>query len=92
MYSKTKLSRLFEASYHCYFSSAWQKSNQKKTPVTRFILRVVDPDGARGNSPRWLAGLRQSARFFPSDPPMLGAGQREETPKQLKACKSANTT
>jgi hypothetical protein len=24
-------------------SSAWQKSNQKKTPVSRFILRVVQP-------------------------------------------------
>jgi hypothetical protein len=34
-------------------------------------------DGARGYS----LSLKQSARFFPSAPPMLGAGQRGKKPK-----------
>jgi hypothetical protein len=34
------------------FSSTRKKTNQKKAPVSRFILRVADMAGARGNSPR----------------------------------------
>ena len=40
----------------CSFSSPWKKTNQKKTPVPRFILRVAVAAGARGNSPAcWRA-------------------------------------
>jgi hypothetical protein len=58
------------------FLSREKKTKQKKTPVFSFILRVVAADGARGNSPA-VGGLRQSARFFPSTPSMLGAEQKE---------------
>jgi hypothetical protein len=34
------------------FSSAWKKTNQKKTPVSSFLLRVVASDGTHGNSLR----------------------------------------
>jgi hypothetical protein len=66
----------------CSFSSAWKKTNQKKTPVSRFFLRFVDTAGARGNSPAYgkpSAGSDKSARFDPAASPMLGAGQRENT-------------
>jgi hypothetical protein len=33
------------------FLSRERKGNEKKPPVSRFILRVVDAAGARGNSP-----------------------------------------
>jgi hypothetical protein len=58
------------------FSSTWKKTNQKKTPVSRLILRVGDPDGARRNSPAY-GGLKQADALFPSASPMLGVGQRE---------------
>jgi len=35
----------------CSFSSAWKKTNQKKTPMSRMTLRVAASAGARGNSP-----------------------------------------
>ena len=70
---------LYVASYlPCSFSSPWKKTNQKKTPVSRFILRVVATAGARGNSPRFQLGSDRSARFYPAASPMLGAGQREQ--------------
>jgi len=56
-----------------HFLSREKKTKQKKTPVPRLILRVVAVTGERGNS----LSLRQSARFIPSTPPMLGAGQWE---------------
>jgi len=56
-----------------HFLSRDKKTKQKKTPVPRFILRVVAVAGARGNS----LSLRQSAHFIPPTPPMLGAGQWE---------------
>jgi hypothetical protein len=34
-----------------HFLSRDKKTKQKKTPVSRFILRVVAVAGARGNSP-----------------------------------------
>jgi hypothetical protein len=37
--------------FDCSFSSTWQKTNQKKTPVSSLTLRVVGMAGARGNSP-----------------------------------------
>jgi hypothetical protein len=58
------------------FLSREEKSNQKKTPVSRLTLRVAAAAGARGNSPA-VGGLRQSACFNPSATSMLGAGQRE---------------
>jgi len=51
--------------------------------LSRFTLRVVAADGARGNSPA-CGGVRQSARFNPSATPMLGAGQREIQSQNLK--------
>jgi hypothetical protein len=54
------------------FLSREKKSNQKKPPVSRSILRVVEPAGARGDSPA-CSGLKQSARFYPSTLSMLGA-------------------
>ena len=51
----------------------WRKANQKKTPVSRLTLRVGDTLGAHQNSLR----SNRPVRFFPSAPPMLGAGQRE---------------
>ena len=62
------------------FLSREKKSNQKKTPVSRFTLRVVVAAGARGNSPA-CGRLKQSACFIPAAPPMLGAGQRGKTGK-----------
>jgi len=59
-----------------HFLARTRKRNQKKAPVSRFLLRVDGVAGARGNSPAF-GGLRQSARLFPSTPSMLGAGQRE---------------
>jgi hypothetical protein len=49
--------------------------------VSRFLLRVADPDGARRNSPA-CGGFKQADALFPSASTMLGAGQREkpETP------------
>jgi hypothetical protein len=58
-----------------HFLSREKKTKQKKTPVSRFSLRVATSAGARGNSPA-VCELRQSARFFPPASPMLGAGQR----------------
>jgi hypothetical protein len=58
------------------FSSTRKKTNQKKAPVSRFILRVVDAAGARGNSPRLQRDSNRSARFYPATSTMLGAGQR----------------
>jgi hypothetical protein len=34
-----------------HFLPRGRKRNQKKTPVSRFFLRVADTGGARGNSP-----------------------------------------
>jgi len=59
-----------------HFLARTRKRNQKKAPVSRFLLRVDGVAGARGNSPAF-GGLRQSARLFPSTPSMLGAGQWE---------------
>jgi hypothetical protein len=70
------------------FSSPWKKTKQKKTPVSRLILRVAAADGARGNSPacgKPSAGSDKSARFFPSAPSMLGAGQRDIQNQNLKS-------
>jgi len=56
--------------------------------VPRLILRVVGAAGARGNSPAFAlgyGGLRQSARFNPFAPPMLGAGQWEHQNQKLKS-------
>jgi hypothetical protein len=46
-----------------HFLARARKPNQKKAPVSRFILRVAETAGARGNSPAF-GGLKQSARFF----------------------------
>jgi hypothetical protein len=43
--------------------SSTRKTNQKKTPAPRLILRLVDAAGARGNASRLPAGFKQSARF-----------------------------
>jgi hypothetical protein len=56
-----------------------RKRSKRKRPVPRLILRVGVPAGARGNS----LALKQSARFFPSDPPMLGADQRGNTKSKV---------
>jgi hypothetical protein len=58
------------------FLSRERKVRQKKAPVSRLILRVVAAAGARENSSA-CGGLKQSARFDPATPPMLGAGQRD---------------
>jgi hypothetical protein len=57
------------------FLSREKKRNQKKTPMSRYILRVAIVVGARGNSPA-VGALKQSVRLFPSATSMLGAGQR----------------
>jgi hypothetical protein len=61
--------------YFLHFLSREKKTKQKKTPVSRFFLRVANTVGARGNSPA-VGKLRQSTRFFPPASSMLGAGQR----------------
>ena len=58
----------------------WAMS-QKKTPVLRFFLRVVDTTGARGNSLR----SNKSACFFPVASPMLGAEQRDKPTNFLQS-------
>jgi hypothetical protein len=63
--------------WNCSFSSTWKKTNQKKTPVSRLILRVADTAGARGDSPRFQRDSDKSARLIPAASPMLGAGQRD---------------
>ena len=51
--------------------------------MSRLTLRVVAATGARGNSPCFQRSSdqpeagKQSARFIPPTPPMLGAGQRD---------------
>jgi hypothetical protein len=69
--------------FHLHFLSREKKTKQKKMPVSRGVSHFP-ARRRRGRSVRKLArlrfgfgGLRQSARLFPSAPPMLGAGQRE---------------
>jgi hypothetical protein len=47
----------------CSFSSTWKKTNQKKTPVPRFLLRVAAAVGARGNSPAFRRAQTVRALF-----------------------------
>ena len=49
------------------FSVTLQKTKQKKTPVPRFILRVVATAGARGNSPA-LRRIQTVRALFPVRP------------------------
>jgi hypothetical protein len=49
-----------------------KKTNQKKTPASRFTLRVAAAAGARRNS----LALKQADALFPSAASMRGAGQR----------------
>ena len=50
----------------------------KKTEAKENARFPLDPARRRGGrSARKLASLKQSARFNPPAPPMLGAGQRE---------------
>jgi hypothetical protein len=58
-----------------HFLSREKKTNQKKPPVSRFILRVAEAAGARGNSPVYQRTQTVRA-LFPSASAMLGAGQR----------------
>jgi hypothetical protein len=53
-----------------------KKSNPKKPHVSRFVLRVAVPAGARGNS----LALKQVRALYPSAPSMLGAGQKGQNP------------
>ncbi|MBC2733774.1 MAG: hypothetical protein HF981_05400 [Desulfobacteraceae bacterium] len=74
------------------FYGSIKKTNQKKTPVPRLLLRVAAAVGSRGNSPPF-GGVKQSAHFFPSAPSMLGAGQRGQNQQQSSLClpeKTAN--
>jgi hypothetical protein len=47
-----------------HFLARAKKTNQKKAPVSRFILRVVETAGARGNSPVFRRG-QTVRRLFP---------------------------
>jgi hypothetical protein len=62
------------------------ENEAKEHALSRYTLRVVGAAGARGNSPAFALATagsdppeagKQSARFFPPAPPMLGAGQWE---------------
>ena len=46
------------------FSFSEKKRNQKKPPVSRLTLRVVDTAGARGNSPRFQRGSDSPRAFI----------------------------
>jgi len=65
-----------------HFLSRERKRNQKKTPVSRWILRVPSAVGRAETPPAFAktaAGLKQVAASFSSADGMLGAGQRDKT-------------
>mgnify|MGYP007097270521 CR=1 FL=1 len=65
------------------FSSTWKKTNQKKTPVSRFILRVGDAAGARGNSSRFQRD---------SDSPRAFSGPLADARRGTKGLKTKTPT
>jgi len=59
------------------------ETKQKKTPFpAQTCASSLRPACAETHP--LCGGLKQSARFFLSAPPMLGAGQREEKPHNVK--------
>jgi hypothetical protein len=62
---------------------AVSRNEAKENAVPRSNLRVIATAGARRTLPA-LRRAQPSACLFPSAPPMLGAGQREEKPHNVK--------
>jgi hypothetical protein len=66
------------------FFLAKENGTKRKRPCPAYpCASTLRPERAETHPP--CGGLRQSARFFPSAPPMLGAGQRELKNHKVKS-------